>query len=277
MRKLLLVAIGITLLLSSCSNTFYQVYKTEAPGLSESDNALVFENDDCKVVYNLWAQNGNSGFVMHNKTDEDLYVILPQTFFIKNGVAFDYFQNREYQSSQSIAASASIYGIANFDGTWYDASKGAAKGTSYTVIQKENPIICIPPHTSKYIFEYNILDGLIRSCDKHQMHPKRMSAPMEFTKEDSPLNFKNRITYAFNKCGKGSKCIENEFWISELINYSKKEAGSTKTITNCDGDIGAKKYIFRISAPYKFYNSYKKTSEAGKYKADNKAGVADFY
>lgn len=263
MRKLLLAAIGATLMLSSCSKTFYQVYKTEAPGLVESNNTLIYENEDCKVVYNLWAEDGNSGFIFHNKTEKDLYLILPQTFFIKNGVAFDYFKNREYQSSQSMAASANISGVANVWGAWYDASKGSAKNTSYTVVHKESPTICIPPNASKRISEYIILGKLIRNCEKHQAYPKIKSIPIEFTKEDSPLNFKNRITYSFNNCGKESKSIENEFWISELINYSEKEAGSLKIERECDNDPGVEVYKFKVSAPNKFYNSYKGSSVGG--------------
>lgn len=281
MRKLLLAAIGATLLLSSCSKTFYQVYTTEAPGLNESNNALVYENEDCKVMYDLWSEDGNSGFVMYNKTDKDLYVMLPQTFFIKNGVAFDYFQNREYQNSQAVMSSSGVstgigvLGVTNIWGAW-NTSKGNAKSTSTTVIHKENPMVCIPPHSSKGISEYVILSELIRNCEKKQAYPKKKSIPIEFTKEDTPLNFKNRITYSFNECGKESKSIENEFWISELTNYSEKEAGSMKMIKECDNDnAGVKVYKFKVSAPGKFYNSYRGFSVGGN-KSNNKGELIYF-
>lgn len=273
MRKLLFAAFAVLLLLSSCSQTFYQVYKTEAPGLTESNNTLVYENEDCKVIYNLWAENGNPGFIMHNKTDDDVYVMLPQTFFIKNGVALDYFQNREYQGSQAVTSSA---GTTSIWGSWYNASKsvqgskGVARSSSTTIIHKENPVVCIPPHASKIISEYVILNKMIRNCEKKQAYPKTKSVPIEFTKDDTPLNFINRITYSFDKHGKGSKSIENEFWISELINYSSKEAGSMETVKDCDSDaIGIKVYRFKVSAPGKFYNSYKGTS-AGRNKSNSK-------
>ena len=88
MKRIYLVALAATLTLSSCNTVFYQVYNTEAPGMIEKDNSLVYENEDCKLMYNLWAEDGSLGFIMHNKTDRDLFVVLPQTFFIKNGIAF---------------------------------------------------------------------------------------------------------------------------------------------------------------------------------------------
>lgn len=282
MKKQLLAVFAAFLLLSSCSSTFYQVYKTEASGLSESNNTLVYENDDCKVIYDLWAENGRSGFVMYNKTDKDLYVMLPQTFFIKNGVTFDYFQNREFTNSQAIASSTGVSvgigvnRVANVWGSLYNASKSVqeskdvARSASTTVTYKETPVICIPPHSSKVVSEYVILNRLIRNCEKDQMYPRKKSVPIQFTKDDTPLNFKNRITYSFDKHGKESSCIENEFWISELINYSTKEAGSLETNKECESDdMGVKVYRFKVSSPSKFYNSYRGVP-GGRNKANNK-------
>lgn len=48
------------------------------------------------------------GFIMHNKTDRDLFVVLPQTFFIKNGIAFDYYKAREYRNTESGMVSSNV-------------------------------------------------------------------------------------------------------------------------------------------------------------------------
>ena len=108
MKRIYLVALAATLTLSSCNTVFYQVYNTEAPGMIEKDNSLVYENEDCKLMYNLWAEDGSLGFIMHNKTDRDLFVVLPQTFFIKNGIAFDYYKAREYRNTESGMVSSNV-------------------------------------------------------------------------------------------------------------------------------------------------------------------------
>lgn len=33
-------------------------------------------NEDCALYYNLWAECGNPGFVMENKTDSDIFVLI---------------------------------------------------------------------------------------------------------------------------------------------------------------------------------------------------------
>lgn len=119
MKNLFFAAIAALLLLSSCSKVFYQVYNTEAPGMVEQGSSLVYENEDCKIMYNLWSEDGNAGFMMHNKTDEDLFLHLSQTFFIRNGEAFDYFKNREYSNTETVGVSSGVavggaaYGLAN--------------------------------------------------------------------------------------------------------------------------------------------------------------------
>lgn len=269
MKSLFLAAFVAALSLSSCSSAFYQVYNTEAPGMIEKENSLVYENDDCKLMYNLWAENGNSGFVVHNKTKNDLFIILPQTFFIKNGVAFDYYKNREFRNTESSLTSSrsSFSGIANPWGAWYTTKPSNvvsnSKGISATVVRKENPIVCIPANSSKLICEYSISSNLIRNCEKKQAYPKRKSVPITFTKEDTPLIFKNRIAYSFDKNGNDLKFIENEFWVSELTNYSKKSAGANEKMKDCDYDVPVSQYVFKIASPNKFYNSYRGNTSFG--------------
>lgn len=277
MKKLILAACAASLMLSSCSKTFYQVYNTEAPGMVEQGSSLVYENDDCKLMYNLWGENGSVGFVMQNKTNEDIFLFLSQTFFIKNGEAFDYFKNREYSNTEttgvasSVSASESIYGLANIWGMWYNASKTANvetvenKGYSLTVTTKESPVVCIPAKSSKFIKEYRISDRLIKSCNQNQAYPNKKSDPVYFTKEDTPLSFKNRISYSFNKDGENLKQVENEFWVSEVINYTEKEALEKKEYKECEKDYAEIIYVFKMASPKKFYNSFKGMSKNREY------------
>lgn len=272
MKKLLFAAIAASLLLSSCGKVFYQVYDIEAPGSVEKENALVYENEDCKVMYNLWSEDGNIGFIFKNKTDKDIFVILPQTFFIKNGMAFDYYKNREYRKTESVMVSSGVsLGVAvsskyNLWRDWYgvpsslNASESKQRAASTTIVRKENPIVCIPPHSSKEISEYSITGQLIRDCNKKQAYPRKKSIPVTYSKDDSPLIFKNRIAYTFDNSGKDLKYVENEFWISELINYAKKEAISKKKYQECESDIEIDTYVFKMASPHKFYNSYKGSS-----------------
>jgi len=102
MKKLLFLSVVATSLLSSCSSTFYQVYEVKSNALKQTDNSLVYENEDLKVMYNLWSAGGSMNFIVQNKTGRDLFLDMGQSFFIFNGQATDYFQDREFTSSVSI-------------------------------------------------------------------------------------------------------------------------------------------------------------------------------
>lgn len=259
--------LSMCIILASCSKTYYQVYTVSTSNLEHKEKTLVYENSDCLINYNLWAERGNPGFTIQNKTDKDIFIILPQSFFIKNGIAYDYYKNREFKDSRSLNVSTeSMYGMFWKYGTTATA-KSSEKTLSSTVSYHEMPVICIPPHSFKIISEYSIIGKYIRSCNDYQENPKKASTPIQFTKEESPICFKNRITYSFDKDGCKTNYIENEFWISEIINYSKKTAGKEMTIKECDGDSdnnANKVFVFSISAPNKFYNSYVGKSGSGK-------------
>ena len=94
------VTVGLVCLgMISCKTNYYQVYDVKSNTLTQKDNSLVYENADVRVLYNLWSANGAIGFVFENKTDQDIFIDMGQTFFIKNGAANDYFKNREYSTT----------------------------------------------------------------------------------------------------------------------------------------------------------------------------------
>lgn len=274
MKKTFVLLLLMVLLLTSCSSyVFYQVYNVTTPDMEERGNKLVYENEHLKVSYNFWGEAGDGNFVVYNKSDKDLFILLPQSFMIKNGIALDYFKNREWGSSvsQSLTAnagtSAAIYGytkyLKDFQGNPYLASisssagEGKSIGRASSFVMKENPIVCIPPHASKVLGEYSLYDNLIKACNKEQDYPNKSAMLMTFTKEDSPLHVVNRIAYTFDSTGKASQYINNEFWISEVTNYIDEEIVETEWRTECEGGLKEEVEVFTIGSPRQFYNQYK--------------------
>jgi len=152
----------IALIMSSCATTsFYQVYKAiPSEDIQVKGDYLVYEDDNCIVSYNLWSAGGNIGFRIYNKTDLNIHLNLEESFFILNGVAFDYFKNRVFTqsigsgstSSRSAAASKSetgtnIFGLPQTNRVGAVASVGVISTSEYSVAFKEEKIIVIPPRT----------------------------------------------------------------------------------------------------------------------------------
>lgn len=268
MKQIIITAVFTLLFLTSCNKNFYQVYQVKAPNLEESDNSLVYENEDLKILYNLWANSGNFHFIIHNKSEKNLFVVLPQSFMIKNGIALNYFNNREYShTSEFFVGYDTSINVNDFSNnnelynvnTKKTKSKNKAIGESFTTTIIEEPIICIPPRSAKVLGEYSIFDKIISKCNRSQDYPKKISSPLFYSKENSPMHFINRIAYSYNDKGQEPQFIENEFWISEIINYSEKEATSLESIKECEYNNSQIIRVFKIGAPNKFYNSYKET------------------
>jgi len=54
---------------------YIQVYKaTPTKELTTNEYSLIYEDNNCKVSYNLWAEGGNIGFSFYNKTDQNIFL-----------------------------------------------------------------------------------------------------------------------------------------------------------------------------------------------------------
>lgn len=283
--KILFLSV-LCLALTSCANTFYQVYEVEAPSLKQENNSLVYENEDCKIFYNLWAENGSMKFVLLNKTDKDIIIDMKRSFFIRNGAALDYFTNAEYAISTNYSANISTGGTVGFTekydtGTlldlWPDQysanatigkyrTRRVAYGSTTTV--KEPEQVCIPANSWKVInkYEYSILPTLILTCDNHKDFP-RYRASVDIS-QIPDQTFGNRLTYTD---GNGeTKKISNTFKIVSIENYSKKAAIEKVTSKEKCWQYDKRKvsYIFKIGGPNKLYRTYSKTKQKDSYILD---------
>lgn len=269
----ILIVLFTSICFVSCNPTYYQVYRVDSSDLKQRENSMVYENDDCKISYNLWGQKGTMVFIFENKTNEDIFVDMTQTFFIKNGAANDYFRNRTYETrtyedlTLGYSVSKTYIGI---DGYWpmqYEVPTAAAlkaianlkKGVSSAVSIKESEYVCVPAHSYKVIDSYSINPPFEKSCDNKTDYPANSALLRTYTESNSPLKFKNRIAYSFKKDNTSLKYIENSFWLSDIRNYSKKAAVEKKKVKDgCDKDNFYKREYFKIGGPNQFYIDYKR-------------------
>ncbi len=265
----LFLAVVFSVLMTSCTKTFYQVYDVQSTNLSEKDNSLVYENGDLRVMYNLWSNDGSMGFIAQNLTDKDLFIDMTQTFFIFNGAANDYFRNREFTATTTLEASLG-YSVSqsylDVTGYWPNryvvptgeaASAKVTKGFSQAVTTKEAEYICVPANSYKVIDIYKIGPNLVRTCDRKRDFPYATQNVGSYTELTTPMKFKNRISYSFTKDGENLKHIENDFYVTSISNYSKKAAvGKEKKNVGCYTTIQKKIEYFKIGGPNKFYKVY---------------------
>jgi hypothetical protein len=275
--KKLLYVFGIVLLMSSCATTsFYQVYNVKPTNESITNvEELFFEDDNCKISYNLWGNGGNIGFNFYNKTDKNVYVRLNESNFILNGFAYDYFKNRTFTTSESNSASASntstgsvavtginVYNNIQTNQVKSSSSANISSSVGFAVSIKEDSIICIPPKTTKRISEYSINNALIRNCDLFKYPRTKEIKTKAYSAEKSPIVFSNRITYEIN----GSlKLVENEFFVSEITNYPESEFLESKYDEYCGQKSYNQTEYYKFYDIAKFYIKYSKGLDTWKH------------
>ena len=264
---------------SSCSKEFYQVLTAESKSVETQQTGMVYEDENCKITYNLWAPHGNAGFIFYNKTDKNIIVDLKECFFVLNGYANDYYLDRTYvygkstrvgnekSSGKSETLSGTLYG------TWfgYDASASGAIGvsqsssaqvqseTNASIEIKEQDLICIPPKTSKLFYEYQILANIYRECG-FLLAPKKSGVKhLKYTNANSPIKFGNVISYKIGENG-SPVVVNNDFYVADIANIT---ADSFTTNIKIKKDCMGKSYITsqyktvcKEQAPNKFYIKY---------------------
>lgn len=270
MKKVFCYAVAMLALLNSCAvDCYYQVYEVESQDVTVQENILNYENADCRICYDLWSEGGNLSFLIYNKTDRDLYIVMPQSSFILNGVANDYYSESTYSFSVTNLAteSSSLQLSKNYLLTngyqWYPsrlsrqyvASTGRA--TTETKETKEAALVSIPPKSAKFVVGFNLSDHIYKDCDNYNENfPKNTSAVIHFNKENTPLAFRNRIAYTFNVQVPDVQYIEHGFWLSSLQNYSQKAALSELKVKDCYSQAKIVKKSFNMRSPKRFYNKY---------------------
>ena len=227
--KKLLFSLVISVVLTSCSQSlYYQMYQTKpiTENIEVNENALKFEDDNCVILYDFWGENGDMGFVIHNKTDQNLYLHLDECFYVENGFAYDYIDTNN-NSSIIVGNNAKI----------------------------EKKAICIPPKYSKKISEYTINGNLYRDCDLFLYPVKNDNNTLDFTQENSPFIFGNKLAYSIGDSDTINQ-INNIFYVSKISNYAIEDITKLIDKQHCGEKLGVKKRVLIEHGPDQFYIKY---------------------
>ena len=271
MKKLLLIGVLASLMCACSPYAFYQLYKVSTDGLEQKDNKLTFENEHCVLSYHLWGESGDLSFTLYNKTDKNLFVVMPQSFFIQNGIAYDYYTNAIRTSRQVTQVGGATTLASSYANGWGNSIVGTGKSATYartltsenTTTTKEMEVVCIPPRAMKFFKGFSLIENVHKDCDDYDFnYPKKASDIITYEKDSSPWIFRNRIAYTLDGDSEGCQYIENELWVSYLQNYSDREMQEQIVEKACETNYPSTKIIILNKAPNAFYNKYTKTPGA---------------
>ena len=100
----------------------------------------------------------------------------------------------------------------------FQVSSTIFEAVSSNIAYAEKPIIAIPPHATKTISEYKIIGDVIQDCSVNLMVEKNKPEGMTFTESETPLSFRNYISYRKGERGE-IKAVTNDFYVGGFTNY----------------------------------------------------------
>lgn len=264
-NSLFFVCFVYSMLLYGCKS-YVQVFDTTGIGLSIEDKFYVWETDSIKITYSFWERNGLMSFSIFNKGSIPLYIDWKKSSYIDNSVKLNYW-NDEINSK-----SASVYGSYYYKGPLIRPGLAVSEtyGVTATSIIKEERISFIPPKAQYSRSQFYILpvkyfelkfgvdySDVARNDDT--LYVTRVYKK-EFSKEKSPVVFRNFLTYSYTEDFKVEYYIDNEFFVNRIIEMDKThfqyilQKNSKQAYVNFAEKNGFDLVCFPYKKPTAFFN-----------------------
>lgn len=290
----------VAFLFSSCSQlyNFVQVFETKSSSenIKTVKNGLLYEDELCSIYYSFWANGGDASFAIFNKSNEIMYVDLSKSFFIRNGLANDYYKEREWGESRTVTNAIQTSNSASASG-----SKSRSYGASATYmgnygtlpVTELDPILTTASSNITETYGINYTTAIantmatsktVSSAVKEQkilaIPPKSSKiiveysisnkiladcdldrfpeekASIEFDKENSPLSFSNYITYTLGD-NSSEMVLTNSFYVSKITNYAEPSAFKyVERIKPCQNLTSDDSKNYKTTYPTKVYDRY---------------------
>lgn len=189
-----LVSLLSVVLLSSCTKSIYHVASVQSEQVKSIENDFLFENEDLKVVYNLWEPGGRMRFLVYNKTDQPLYIDWSKSFLGRNDTKMLYSQLPPFTKKEYIDTVRYVYRNAFVE--------------PYRITARANLPTEIPSQTYVAIADFPIQQVVLNAKTKDKV--------FTYTKENSPLRVGQQLTYSFDKTLANARSVEHSFWVDKI-------------------------------------------------------------
>jgi hypothetical protein len=219
MRILILFA---ALTFSSCGS-YIQIIDTQSNNCKTESDMHYFENDSIKITYNFWELHGKMAFSVFNKTGKPLYVNWKNSSFIINGEKYDYWNEIENTQTSSLSTGYAIRG-------YYGVVSGVSKTSAESVTIKPEKVTFIPPKSSSKKVSFDLMPQDYFKLSKNKKETqvpysvkskKKTKVYVDtYTKDNTPVSFRNYIAISGTEDATSFIFIDNEFFVSEVREMS---------------------------------------------------------
>ncbi|MBC7446551.1 MAG: hypothetical protein H7330_00655, partial [Hymenobacteraceae bacterium] len=222
-------AIGLVLLcLSSCTKQYIQVFETATTNTVVKDGLYVFENDSIRVSYAFWAEQGVMAFSIFNKLSRPIYVDWKNSSFIYNEKKLNYWADEQKMETTG-TFSDDIYTGCLYRGPLLSVlAMASTSGTmsSSSLTTKPERVTFIPPKSSydrsqflllpvdSYVFPNNHPKQVVPRVDNPKKKVEILS--QQFDQQNSPMRFRNFLSYSLGETSTSFSFVDNEFWLASV-------------------------------------------------------------
>ena len=279
----------LTLLISSCATpTYYQLVELSSENIKEGQS----ENKDIEVSTDFWANGGTSQYLIFNKSEKTIYIKYDECQVIKNGLAYDLYDNSEYSSTRgmitsktnkrtqqkgasisqsNIYGSSSVYTPLGAASTILSASLNASTSnsnsvtstisTGKSVTSRDKRVYVLHPQSYRDIDGVYLQGNRFKDCDvldRVSNKKSNIENGISYTKENSPLNVRIIITYSFDENFEDKKTYEVDAYVKRFSNWSKAEFIQNIEYKECEDDRDFKyRNVTEWYSPMRYYKRYK--------------------
>ena len=261
----IIVLIIFGLHFGSCSK-IYQVGIIESDDVKMSEGRFSWENADLFITYDFWGSSASMIVTIQNKQANPIFLDLGRSNFIYDGRSFDYWSDETYSatvSDQFIDASSFVLRNEQFlqigRSNQSISSLSRIRKTSITkgVASRSKREIQIPPKGFVVQNKFSVSPGVYFDCDFNiKGLSKKAPREKDFLKTESPLSFRNFISYSRSEKSDICAVIDHEFYFSKIVNVKERLfLGRSRKKKVCDYK-GYKKDLIYKEYPYAKPNSY---------------------
>jgi hypothetical protein len=208
----LAIYLAIPMCLASCMK--YQFATVSSDMIENEVNEHILENDSVQIKYTFHGENCPVKILIRNKLDVPLYVNWKQSALILNGQSYAYWNDR-----------ATFNATVNGSEVDLTSQLSSTNATVNGEIIRQESIVFIPPGSFNQTELITVQDDFFRLSGRKKDHREKIyiqELPVfgfqyEYSKEDSPLQYRSFLTLSTDPLFSHVSTYENEFWVSEMF------------------------------------------------------------
>jgi len=234
----------LCLLHSSCSTYYYQVFETRSEDSLDA-KTLVFENEDLRLQYDFWSKGGQLYYTVYNKGNNPIHLDLSKCTFIQNGLAREWYTDGE--TTHTLMR----------DESFINTGVLKKSGSSRSITTRSAKFVYIPPKSTVVLSQFTFMESGYSTCEFNcKTKKKGLASSLNFSKETTPLSFRNYLVYSTSENASNTKRLDHSFYIETVRILTRKEYfGPSSPVLSCN-EKGVETTTLIFERPYKRPGSF---------------------